>query len=96
MSCRKVECLERRDCKQNGCGLKHTRAILLCPWERHFTAHITRIGGLGKQFYISSYLFDKLKKKFNHTTISGLLGSELGRLLVPSIAPRTLFCKAGR
>ena len=24
---------------QHGLGSKSTRAILLCPWERHFTAH---------------------------------------------------------
>ena len=29
--------LERRDCDQHGVGSKHTRAILRCPWERHFT-----------------------------------------------------------
>ena len=31
-----VEWLKRRD--QHGLGSKPTRAILLCPWERHFTA----------------------------------------------------------
>ena len=31
-----VGCLERRDCDQNGCGLKPTRAIL---WKRHFPTH---------------------------------------------------------
>ena len=30
--------LERRDCDRHGLGSKPTRAILLCPWERHFTA----------------------------------------------------------
>ena len=36
-----VEWLERCDCDcdQHGFGSKPTRAILLCPWERHFTAH---------------------------------------------------------
>ena len=33
-----VEWLERRDCDRHGLGLKRTRAILLCPWERHLTA----------------------------------------------------------
>ena len=33
-----VEWLERRACDQHGLGSKPTRAILLCPWERHFTA----------------------------------------------------------
>ena len=29
---------QRRDCDRYGLGSKPTRAILLCPWERHFTA----------------------------------------------------------
>ena len=34
-----VEWLKRRTHNQHGLGSKPTRAILLCPWERHFTAH---------------------------------------------------------
>ena len=34
-----VEWLKRRTYGQHGLGSKPTRAILLCPWERHFTAH---------------------------------------------------------
>ena len=34
-----VEWLKRRTRDQHGLGSKPTRAILLCPWERHFTAH---------------------------------------------------------
>ena len=33
-----VEWLKRRARDQHGLGSKPTRAILLCPWERHFTA----------------------------------------------------------
>ena len=33
-----VEWLKRRACDQHGLSSKPTRAILLCPWERHFTA----------------------------------------------------------
>ena len=33
-----VEWLECRDCDRHGLGSKPTRAILLCPWERHLTA----------------------------------------------------------
>ena len=33
------EWLKHRDRDQHGLGSKPTRAILLCPWERHFTAH---------------------------------------------------------
>ena len=34
-----VEWLKRRARDQHGLGSKPTRAILLCSWERHFTAH---------------------------------------------------------
>ena len=34
---------------QHGLGSKSTRAILLCSWERHFTAHST-VWWSGKQF----------------------------------------------
>ena len=34
-----VERLKRRARDQHGLDSKPTRAILLCPWERHFTAH---------------------------------------------------------
>ena len=33
-----VEWLKRRACDQHGLDSKPTRAILLSPWERHFTA----------------------------------------------------------
>ena len=34
-----VEWLKRRARDQHGLGSKPTRTILLCAWERHFTAH---------------------------------------------------------
>ena len=34
-----VEWLKRQARDQHGLGSKPTRAIPLCPWERHFTAH---------------------------------------------------------
>ena len=34
-----VEWLKRRTRDQQGLGSKPTRAILLCLWESHFTAH---------------------------------------------------------
>ena len=33
-----VELLVCQNLDQHGLGSKPTRAILLCPWERHFTA----------------------------------------------------------
>ena len=40
--------LERRDYYRRSLGLKPTRAILLCPWEKDFTALCLR-GDLGKK-----------------------------------------------
>ena len=34
-----VEWLKHRARDQHGLGSKPTHAILLCPWERHFTEH---------------------------------------------------------
>ena len=34
-----VEWLKCRARDQHGFGSKPTHTILLCPWERHFTAH---------------------------------------------------------
>ena len=34
-----VEWLKRRARNQHGLGSKPARTILLCPWERYFTAH---------------------------------------------------------
>ena len=34
-----VEWLKCWACDQHGLSSKPTRAMLLCPWERHFTAH---------------------------------------------------------
>ena len=33
-----VQCIKHRTDDQHGLGSKPTCAILLCPWERHFTA----------------------------------------------------------
>ena len=44
-----VEWLKRPARDQHGLGSKPTRATLLCPWERHFTAHSPSV----KQFQIT-------------------------------------------
>ena len=46
-----VEWLKCQDHNQHGLGSKPTRAILLCPWERHFMA-LSMLDGLGKQIEI--------------------------------------------
>ena len=38
-----VEWLKRRDQNRHGLGSKPTRALLLCPWERHFTAGLLKL-----------------------------------------------------
>ena len=43
-----VEWLRRLAYDQHGLRSKLTRAILLCPWERHFMALSPAYGGLGK------------------------------------------------
>ena len=40
-----VEWLRRRARDQHGLGSKPTRAFLLRPWKRHYTAHTTGGGG---------------------------------------------------
>ena len=42
--------LKRRDCDRHGLGLKPTRVIRLCPWERHVLQLFPLPGGFGKQF----------------------------------------------
>ena len=44
-----VEWLKRWTVDHHGLGSKPTCAILLCSWERHFTA-LSLLGGLDKQF----------------------------------------------
>ena len=44
-----VEWLKYQTDDQHGLGSKPTCAILLCLWERHFTA-LPLLGGLDKQF----------------------------------------------
>ena len=50
-----VQCFKRRDCDRQSLGSKPTPAILLCPWERHFTA-LPLLGGLACSFKFQSYL----------------------------------------
>ena len=49
--------LKRRAYDQHGLGSKPTRAILLCPWERHFTA------------FFSAWRSWKAIQNFNHIAI---------------------------
>ena len=51
-----VEWLKRRAYDQYGPNAKPTRAILLCPWEKHFMA-FPLLDGLGNSFKLQSYLY---------------------------------------
>ena len=52
-----VEWLKRRARDQHGLGLKPTRAILLRPWERHFTALFPCLVVLASSSKLQSYLY---------------------------------------
>ena len=86
-----VEWLKRRAHNQHGLGSKPTRAILLCSWQRHFTA------------LSCAWWFWQAVLNFNHISIklqadSNILASpEAGRgnCLPYVLAPPTLSCKPG-
>ena len=77
-----AEWLERRDCDRPGLGSKPTRAILLCPLERHLWALSPAWWPL--QAVINfSHISLKLKKNkiknFKRTAIAILASPEAGR-----------------
>ena len=86
-----VEWLERRACDQHGLDSKPTRAILLCPWERHFTAHSP------------AWWYRQAVLNYSHISIklqadSNVLASpEVGRgnCLPYVLAPPSLSCESG-
>ena len=86
-----VKCLKRRAHNLYGLGSKPTRAILLCPWERHFTALSPAWWSL------------QAVPNFNHISIklqvdSNIFGSpeaNRGNCLPYVLAPPSLFCKSG-
>ena len=86
-----VEWLKRRDRDQHSFGSIPTRAILLCPWERHFTA-------LSPAWW--SY-----KPVLNYSHISIILQADSNILASPEagrvnclpyvLAPPSLSCELG-
>ena len=52
-----VEWLKHRTDDQHGLGSKPTCAILLCPWERHFTALSPAWWSLTSSSKLQSYLY---------------------------------------
>ena len=82
-----VKCLERGNCHRKGRGLKPTRAIFLCPWERHFRSLF-----LGKLVL----KFQKLKKQSRKVSTGeqylGILESESGDRLITRLRKASDFC----
>ena len=86
-----VEWLKRRTNDQHGLDSKLTRAILLCPWERHFAA-------LSPAWWSWQTVLN-----YNHISIklqadSNILASpEAGRgnCLSYVLAPPSLSCESG-
>ena len=86
-----VERLKRRACDQHGLGSKPTRAILLCPWERHFTAH-SPAWWSWKAVLNCSHISIELQADSNI-----LVSPEAGRgnCLPYVLAPPSLSCESG-
>ena len=86
-----VEWLKRRVRDQHGLGSKPTRAILLCPWERHFTAHYPA-WWFWQAALNYSYISIKLQADSNI-----LVSPEAGRgnCLPYVLAPPSLSCESG-
>ena len=86
-----VKWLKRRARDQHGLGSKPIRAILLCPWERHFMAHSP---ALWSWQAVLNYSHVSIKLQAN----SNILASpEAGRgnCLPYVLAPLSLSCESG-
>ena len=86
-----VEWLKRRARDQHGLGSKPSRAILLCPWERHFKA-LSPAWWPWQAVLHYSDISIKLQADSNI-----LASSEAGRgnCLPYVIAPPSLSCESG-
>ena len=87
-----VEWLKRRAYDQHGLGLKPTRAILLCTWEKHFTA-LSPAWWSWQAVLNYSHISIKLQANSNI-----LAPPEAGRdnCLHYLLTPPSLFCESGR
>ena len=77
-SCRVIEWLKRRAYGQYGVSSKPTRAILLCPWERHVTAHSPAWCSWQA---VLNYIHISIK--FKRTAISWYLRKQVGVIAYP-------------
>ena len=86
-----VEWLERRARDQHGLGSKPTRAIMLRPWEKHFTAY-SPAWWSWQGFLNYSHISIKLQADSN-IFVSPEAGR--GNCLPYVLAPLSLSCKSG-
>ena len=84
-----VEWLKHRARDQHGLGSKPTHAILLCPWERHFTAHFPAWWSWQAVLNFS-HISIKLQADSNI-----LVSPEAGVIAYPVLAPLSLSCESG-
>ena len=73
-----VEWLKHRTNDQHGLGSKPTCAILLCPWERHFTA-------LSPAWWSwqAALNYSNISTKLKRTAISWYLRKQVGLIAYP-------------
>ena len=86
-----VKWLKPRARDQHGLGSKPTPVILLCPWERYFTA-LSPAWWSWQAALIYSYISVKLQADSN---ILASPEASLGNCLSYVLAPPSLSCESG-
>ena len=86
-----VKWLKRRARDQHGLGSKPTRTILLCLWEKHFTAH-SPAWWSWQPVLNNSQIFIKLQADSN---ILVSLEAGRGNFLPYVLALPLVFCESG-
>ena len=86
-----VEWLKRWTHDQHGLGLKPTRAILLCPWERHFTGHSPAWWSWQA---VLNYSQISIKLQADSNILASLEAGR-GNCLPYVLAPPSLSCESG-
>ena len=86
-----VEWLKRRACDQHGLAAEPTRAILLCPWERHFAAHSPAWWSWQA---VLNYIHISIKLQADSNNLVSL-EARRGNCLPYVLAPPSLSCESG-
>ena len=83
--------LERWAREQHGLGSKPTRVILLCPWERHFTAYSP-----AWWFWqaVLNYSYNSINSQADSNILASLKAGR-GNCLPYVLAPASLSCESG-